>query len=65
MQFSKFSLLVTYNWLLKFHFSSKSNKQVMLGVISRSNCFETGGIEVQERKMSCEFRSNYLSMNIV
>ena len=32
----KHSLLVTYDWVLKFHISNESNKQVMLGVTSGS-----------------------------
>ena len=32
-------LLVTYDWVLKFHISNKSNKQVMLGVTSGSELF--------------------------
>ena len=35
----KLSLLVTYDWVLKFHISNKSNKQVMLGVTSGSELF--------------------------
>ena len=38
-------MLVTYDWLLKFHISNKNNEQVMLGVRARivlkqeeSNC---------------------------
>ena len=38
-KFCKLSLLVTYNWVLKFHISNKSNKQVMLGVTSGSELF--------------------------
>ena len=30
------ALLVTYDWVLRFHISSKSNKQVMSGVTSGS-----------------------------
>ena len=32
-------ILVTYDWVLKFHISNKSNKQVMLGVTSESELF--------------------------
>ena len=30
------TLLVTYDWVLKFHIPNKSNKQVMFGVTSGS-----------------------------
>ena len=32
-------ILVTYDWVLKFHIYNKSNKQVMLGVTSESELF--------------------------
>ena len=35
----EFALLVTYDWVLKFHISNKSNKQVMLGVTSGLELF--------------------------
>ena len=42
-------ILVTYDWVLKFHISNKSNKQVMLGVTSESvNCFKIGGIKLKK-----------------
>ena len=36
----------------------------MLGVTSGSDCFETGGIELREKEMPCEFRFNYFSVKI-
>ena len=33
------SLLITYDWVLNFRISNKSNKQVMLGVTSGSELF--------------------------
>ena len=36
----------------------------MLGVTSGSELFWKGGIKLQKKEMSCEFRLNYLSMKI-
>ena len=38
-KYCKPSLLVTYHWILEFHISNKSNKQVMFGVTSGSGWF--------------------------
>ena len=35
----KLTLLVTYDWVLKFHISNKSNKQFMFGITSGSELF--------------------------
>ena len=40
-------MLVTYGWVLKFHISNKSDKQVMLGI---TGGIETGGIKLQKKE---------------
>ena len=44
------SLIATYDWVLTFHISNKSNKQFMLGEHQGQNSFETGGVKLQEKE---------------